>query len=213
MFEDRADAGRQLADKLRESGEAADWVLAVPRGGLPVGRAVADALGAPLDVVVARKIGAPGNPELALGAVSSDGSAWLNQRVIDQLQVGADYVEQARAHEAENAARKREMYQSGGEPHLTDRAVVIVDDGIATGATTIACVRHAYSRGAARVVLAVPVAPPDTVRRLEHEADAVVAVETPADFMAVGQFYRHFQQVSDDEARAYLEASPEGGEG
>lgn len=210
MFEDRADAGRQLADKLRESGESADRVLAVPRGGLPVARAVADALGAPLDVVVARKIGAPGNPELALGAVSSDGSAWLNQRVIDQLGVGAGFIEEARAHEAENAARKREMYQAGGEPDLSGKAVIIVDDGIATGATTVACVRHAYSRGARRVVLAVPVAPPDTVRRLEGEADAVITVEQPPDFMAVGQYYRHFQQVSDDEARAYLGSVGEG---
>ena len=204
MFEDRADAGRKLADRLKESGETADRVLAVPRGGLPVGRAVADALGAPLDVVVARKIGAPGNPELALGAVSSDGSAWLNQRIIDQLQVGADYVAQARAHEAENATRKRALYQAAGDPDLTGQAEVIVDDGIATGATSAACVRHAYSRGAARVVLAVPVAPPETLRRLEGEADAVIAVAAPADFMAVGQFYRHFEQVSDDEARTYL---------
>jgi predicted phosphoribosyltransferase len=209
LFRDRTQAGERLAKELIKQGVAADIVLAVPRGGLPVGRAVADALGVPLDIVVARKMGAPGNPELAIGAVASDGSVWRNDALIHQLGVDEAYVERARQQEAANARDKFDRYRGERpDPDLTGQRVLIVDDGVATGATTVACIRLAYSEGAGQVVLAVPVAPPDSVRRLEAEADRVVAVETPAWFMAVGQFYDVFGQVSDDEAMGYL--SPPG---
>ncbi|KPV39119.1 phosphoribosyltransferase [Thiohalorhabdus denitrificans] len=205
MFQDRKKAGERLAALLQERGIRGDIVLAVPRGGLPVGRAVADALGLPLDIVVARKMGAPGNPELAVGAVASDGSVWRNESLIRQLGVDEAYLEEARRREAANAREKFDRYRGGRpDPDLKGRTVLIVDDGVATGATTVACIRQAYSRGAARVVLAVPVAPPESVRRLEGEADEVVAVETPEWFMAVGQFYAEFGQVSDEEAMRYL---------
>jgi predicted phosphoribosyltransferase len=205
LFRDRQQGGERLARLLKERGLTGDIVLAVPRGGLPVGAAVAAAMGVPLDIVVARKMGAPGNPELAIGAVASDGSVWRNDHLIQQLGVSADYLERVRRQEADNARAKFDRYRGDRpEPELGGKTVLIVDDGVATGATTIACIRLAYSEGAARVILAVPVAPPESVKRLQQEADEVVAVEQPQWFMAVGQFYDQFGQVSDEEAMAYL---------
>lgn len=206
MFANRTSAGKQLADLLVDRGIDADIILAVPRGGLPVGRAVADALDKPLDIVAARKIGAPHNPELAIGAVSSGGSVWLNEHLIEQLGVPDAYVEEGIDREQANARAKIDRYRTDRPPlDLDGKTVLIVDDGVATGATTIACIREARDAGAAHVVLAVPVGPPDSLDRLEAEADAVIAVETPGDFSAVGQFYREFNQVTDEQAIAYLE--------
>ncbi|MFB6354252.1 MAG: phosphoribosyltransferase [Halobacteriales archaeon] len=204
-FEDRKDAGRQLAAAIRDRGVEADVVLAIPRGGLPVGRAVADELGVPLDIVVASKIGAPGNPEFAIGAVASDGSAWLDEAAIDRFGIDEDYVETQRELEAETARSKAERYREGREPpSLEGKSIVVVDDGVATGSTARAALRLVRKEGADRVVLAVPVGPPDAVEELRNEADAVIAVSTPRHFSAVGQFYDRFDQVSDDEAMAYL---------
>jgi len=206
MFDDRADAGRQLADLIEGHDVDADIVLAIPRGGLPVGRAVADALAVPLDIVAARKLGAPGNPEFAIGAVASDGTIFLNDEYIDQLGVDESYVDDAIERERAAAQEKVDRYRGERPPlDLHDKTVVVVDDGVATGATTIACLRQIRAAGAARVVLAVPVGPPDTIERLGAEADEVLCVETPPSFMAVGQFYASFTQVSDDEAMRYLD--------
>jgi predicted phosphoribosyltransferase len=205
-FSDRIDAGERLAAALEDRGVEPDLVLAIPRGGLPIGRAVADALGVPLDIVVASKIGAPGNPEFAIGAAASDGSAWLDHDTIDRLGVDQAYVDAQRDREAEAARAKAARYRAeSGHPNLTDATVVVVDDGVATGATAIAAVRLARAQGAGRVVLAVPVGPPATARELAAEADEVVCLATPADFRAVGQFYDRFDQVSDEEAMAYLD--------
>jgi len=204
-FADRTDAGQRLADLLVERDVNADIVLAIPRGGLPLGRVVADALDAPLDIAVASKIGAPHNPELAIGAVASDGSAWLDERTIDQLGVDDAYVQREREREAENAREKAERYRGDrGEPALEGRTVLLVDDGVATGSTATAALRLVRARGAERVVLAVPVGAPDTVEDLRSEADEVVCVSTPSYFGAVGRFYDRFDQVSDEEAMAYL---------
>jgi len=205
MFKNRTDAGQKLADVLDDHDVEADIVLAIPRGGLPVGRAVADALDVPLDIVAARKLGAPGNPELAIGAVASDGTVWLNESTIRDLGVGETYIDEGIESERAAALEKVERYRAGRPPlELRGKTVLIVDDGIATGATTIACLRQVKNQGAERVVLAVPVAPPDTVDRLTGEADEVICVETPPHFSAVGQFYDSFGQVSDTEAEAYL---------
>jgi predicted phosphoribosyltransferase len=205
-FADRTDAGRLVATALVERGVDADIVLAIPRGGLPLGRAVADALDAPLDVVVASKIGAPGNPEYAIGAVGSDGSVWLDDDAIDRLGVTDSYIDRERDREARGAREKASRYRSGApEPDLSGQSVVVVDDGVATGSTAIAALRLVRARGADRVVLAVPVGPPDTVARLETEADAVVALKTPRRFGAVGAFYDRFDQVSDETAMSYLD--------
>lgn len=204
-FDDRTDAGRRLAEALRDRGTEADVVLAIPRGGLPLGRAVADALGLPLDVIVASKIGAPGNPEYAIGAAASDGSAWLDEAAIERSGADDEYVERERRREAENARRKAERYRGDRpEPDLRGKAVLLVDDGAATGSTAIAAVRLARERGADRVAVAVPVGPPAAIDDLEAEADEVVCPKVTPSFGAVGQFYRNFGQVTDEEAMAYL---------
>ncbi len=206
MFQDRTDAGERLGAELSRRGVEADVVLGIPRGGLPVARPVAEELGADVDVVVASKIGAPGNPELAIGAVSSDGSVWLNDALVHRLGVPETYIDAQREEEAAYARGKAERYRNGEYvPDLEGERVVVVDDGVATGATARACLREVEEAGAERVVLAVPVGSPDSVAEIESEADDVVALETPADFRAVGQFYREFGQVSDQKAMGYLE--------
>lgn len=206
MFRDRTDAGSRLAEALVASNINADIVLAVPRGGLPVARAVADALDLPLDVIAARKLGAPNNPELAIGSVAADGTVWINDQLVKQVGVSEGYIERTRRAEAAIAQDKLTRYRSGSTPlDLTGQHVLIVDDGIATGATTIACVRAARNAGAASVTLAVPVGPPSSVEILEGEADAVVCLETPRSFGSVGRFYRDFGQVSDEAAIQYLD--------
>ncbi|WP_222918067.1 phosphoribosyltransferase family protein [Natrinema sp. SYSU A 869] len=206
MFDDRTDAGERLAAELEARDLAVDVVLGIPRGALPVARPVADALDADLDVVVARKMGAPQNPELALGAVASDGSVWYNDDLIDRINASEEYLEEVRAEEAENARKKADRYREpGGLPDLQGKRVLLVDDGVATGATATACLRQVQETGADWVGLAVPVGSPRAVDDLEREADAVIALQTPTDFRAVGQFYRTFGQVSDEEALEYLD--------
>lgn len=206
MFQDRTDAGERLGAELSRRGVEADVVLGIPRGGLPVARPVAEELGADVDVVVASKIGAPGNPELAIGAVSSDGSVWLNDALVHRLGVPETYIDAQREEEAAYARGKAERYRNGEYvPDLEGERVVVVDDGVATGATARACLRQVDEAGAERVVLAVPVGSPDSVAEIESEADDVVALETPTEFGAVGQFYREFGQVSDEKAMGYLE--------
>lgn len=208
VFDDRTDAGRQLAAAVREAGVDIDIVLAIPRGGLPVGRAVADSLDLPLDIVAARKLGAPHNPELAIGAAGAEGAIWLNDDLVDRLDVDDTYVESERDRQAENARKKRNRYREGRPPlDLAGRAVLIVDDGVATGATVRACVNDVREAGADNIVVAVPVTSPNAVADLRSIADDVIFVEAPSSFSAVGQFYRRFDQVSDDEAMAYLDDS------
>ncbi|QRV14128.1 phosphoribosyltransferase [Haloterrigena salifodinae] len=208
MFDDRTDAGERLAAELESRGLEADVVLGIPRGALPVARPVADALDADLDVVVARKMGAPGNPELAIGAVASDGSVWYNDDLLERLGVSEGYLEEIRGVEAENAADKADRYRPrdrSGLPDLEGKRTVVVDDGVATGATATACLRQVQDSGAEYVALAVPVGSPRGVADLEREADEVIALGTPESFRAVGQFYREFGQVTDEEAMAYLD--------
>lgn len=207
-FADRQDAGRQLASALQERDADADVVLAVPRGGLPLGREVADALGLPLSVAVAQKMGSPGNPEYAIGAVASDGTTWLDEAAIERAGVDDAYVEQER-QETEAAAReKADRYPDGDEAlDLQGQRVVIVDDGAATGATAIAATQLARESGASDVLLAVPVAPPGTLEELTGEADTVVCLLAPPAFQAVGQYYEQFGQVTDEEAIQLLEGN------
>lgn len=206
MFKNRTEAGRRLGERLVSDGVEADIVLGIPRGALPVARPVADALDADLDVVVASKLGAPGNPELAIGAAASDGSLWLNDDLVDRLDVSETYIEKERENESEYAHEKARRYRDGGRfPELRDKRVVVVDDGVATGATAIACLRQVREAGAAWVALAVPVGSPDSLAMLTAEADEVIAIREPSDFRAVGQYYLNFGQVSDEEAMAYLD--------
>ncbi|MEF8780400.1 MAG: phosphoribosyltransferase family protein [Haloferacaceae archaeon] len=205
-FENRTDAGNRLGETLRERGVEADLVLAIPRGGLPLGRAVADALEAPLDVVVAKKIGAPGNPEYAVGAVASDGTVWRNEEAFHARSVDEEYFREKREQKAREARRKVDRYR-GDRPELdvAGKRVVLVDDGVATGSTIRACLESLRGSDPERIVLAVPVGPPDTIEVLRGLADEVVCLKTPRRFRGVGGFYERFDQVSDEEAMAYLE--------
>ncbi|MFB6302449.1 MAG: phosphoribosyltransferase [Haloferacaceae archaeon] len=205
MFQDRTDAGERLADLLERRDVDADLVLGIPRGALPVARPVADRLDAPLDIVSAKKMGLPGNPEFAIGAAASDGSVWLNDEVVERHDIDEDYIEAERERAVETAREKIEKYRGDRpEPDMAGKTVVVVDDGVATGATARACLRRVRNADAGRVLLAVPVGPPESLSALESEADQVFAVETPATFGAVGAFYRDFGQVTDEEAMEYL---------
>ena len=205
MFRDRTDAGNQLADALEEAGVTADVVLAIPRGGLPLGRAVADRLGASLDVVIARKMGAPHNPELAMGAVAEDGSRWLNDEIVAQLDVSDARLQQAAETAQREAQEKAATYRDGPPPDVGGQRVVVVDDGVATGATMRACLAMVRADDPATLVVAVPVGATETLSELRADADAVVAVQEPVAFRAVGAYYRNFDQVSDAEAQTYLQ--------
>jgi predicted phosphoribosyltransferase len=208
-FKHRTEAGERLGEALRERDIDVDIVLAIPRGGLPLGRAVADALDVPLDIVVASKIGAPGNPEYAIGAVASDGSVWRNEEAFRGVGADEAYFEQQRRTEAENARQKADRYRGErSEPDLTGKTIAVVDDGVATGSTVRASLKMLDKTDAERVVVAVPVGPPETIRELETMADEVVCLKTPEGFRGVGQFYDRFDQVSDEEAMAYLETEP-----
>jgi predicted phosphoribosyltransferase/alpha-beta hydrolase superfamily lysophospholipase len=205
LYRDRKDAGQQLAAALKKQGIDHPLVLGIPRGGIPVAVEVAQALDGELAVVVARKLGAPGYPELAIGAVTADGASYINSGVA--VASGADqrYIDAERQRQIEVATRREELFDGHRRPPAKDRTVVIVDDGIATGATAIAAVRSMRGEGAARVILAVPVGPPETIELLQGEADIVVCLDADPGFGAVGQYYVDFSQVSDQEARAMLE--------
>lgn len=207
-FRDRRDAGRQLAARLAHLGDRDLVVVALPRGGVPVGYEVAEALGAPLDVIIVRKLGLPFQPELGMGAIGEDGVRVLNVDVVRMSDVSEDELASVEARERAELERRALRYR-GGRPRvdLEGRTVVIVDDGIATGGTALAAVQVARAHGADRVVLAVPVAPPDTVRRLEAEADEVVCVQMPRSMWAIGAWYEDFRQTSDEEVVELLESA------
>jgi len=200
-FYDRADAGKQLAEALSFlKGRADLLVLAVPRGGVVVGAQVARALDAPLDVIIARKIPAPGNPELAIGAVTADGALVLDNDLVERLGVSEQYIETATAREQAEIERRLRAYRNNRPPvQVAGKTVVLVDDGVATGATTLAAIRSLRRQPLRELILAVPVGPPETITLLEREVDRVVVLETPEPFWAVGVFYEQFEQTTDAE--------------
>lgn len=206
MFGDRREAGRILADALREyAGRSDVTVLALPRGGVPVGYEVAKSLGADFDVLVVRKLGLPYHRELAMGAIVSGGAIDLNQDVIARSGVTEREIEAVMAKESVELERRERLYRGSRlMAPLEGRIVIVVDDGIATGATMRAALKALRSLHPARIVAAVPVAPSDARRRMRDVADAFVSVLSPDDFYAVGQFYRRFDQTSDDEVRDLL---------
>ncbi len=204
-FVDRADAGRRLAARLAHLRGDQVVVLGLPRGGVPVADEVARALGAPLDVIVVRKLGVPFQPELGMGAIGEDGVRIINAEVMRLAGVSASQLDEVEAHErAELEDRVRRFRGDRPPVALKGRTVVLVDDGVATGSTARAACQVARARGAARVVLAVPVAPPDWKDRFGTDADEYVCLETPEPFYAVGQFYDDFTQTSDEEVIACL---------
>src|SRR5881392_3284501 len=216
-FPDRAEAGRQLAEKLEKYAGLDDViVLGLPRGGVPVAYEVAKRLRAPLDVFIVRKLGVPGFEELAAGAIASGGVRVLNEDVMRAIPYADVAIQAVTAKETAELQRREQIYREGRPaPELRDRIVILVDDGLATGATMRAAVKALRQRGVVKIVVAVPVGPPDTCREFEDEADETVCASTPEFFQAVGQYYEDFSQTSDEEvrellARAAQERSAEG---
>ncbi|MHB1295079.1 MAG: phosphoribosyltransferase [Anaerolineae bacterium] len=205
-FRDREDAGRQLAEALAEyAGQENVLVLGLPRGGVPVAYQVAVRLGAPLDVFLVRKLGVPGHEELALGAIASGGIRVLNRDVVRMLSIPDALIETIAAREQEELARREAAYRGGRVPlEVRGRTVIVIDDGLATGASMRAAIMALRSQNPAHIVMAVPTASVDVCRTFEREADAVVCLDTPEPFYAVGGSYVFFDQVSDAEVRALL---------
>ncbi|GGW39223.1 phosphoribosyltransferase [Streptomyces xantholiticus] len=215
LFHDRREAGRELADRLialRSEGALADpFILALPRGGVPIGDEIARALGAPLDVVVARKIGAPFNPEVGVGALAGEGPPLYDERALAMLDLTADRLSPVVARERAEMHRREDLYRGGRPaPEVKGRTAVVVDDGLATGVTARAALRAVRGMEPARLLLAVPVGSPEAAEALAAEADAVVCLHRPQPFYAVGQWYEEFDQVGDDEVIAILRGHPGG---
>jgi len=203
VFESREEAGTLLADKLKKYGKNC-LVLAIPRGGVVVGAQIAHARSCPLEVIITRKLGAPGNPELAIGATTSKGGMVLDQELIKKLEVTKGYIRSELSRQQKEARRREKVYLKGEPINITDKTVILVDDGIATGATIEAAIQAVREERPARVILAVPVAPPHTVERLKNEVDELVVLSTPEHFWAIGEFYSSFPQISDEEVVSIL---------
>lgn len=201
IFQDRKDAGKQLAKKLAAFKDQKDTILlGLPRGGVIVADEVAQSLNLPLDLVVPRKIGAPMNEELALGAIAEDGEGVFDDWLIQALGVTPEYIQRTVAKEKQEAARRLQLYRGHRPPlSLKDKTVILVDDGIATGATMRAAIKSAKTMGAQRVIAAAPVIAPDTLAKIKSEADLIIYLDAPAFFGAVGAFYRQFEQTTDQE--------------
>jgi putative phosphoribosyl transferase len=212
LFRDRADAGQKLLSRLRAYAGRSDLlVLGLPRGGIPVAYEVARGLGAPLDVFVVRKLGVPGQEELAMGAIATGGVRVVNRDVVRALGIPADVLDRVAQEEARELERRERSYRGERpEPRVKGRTVILVDDGLATGSTMRAAVAALRQQDPARIVVAVPVAAPSTCEELRREVDEVVCHETPEPFMAVGRFYDDFSQTTDEEVRELLAAAPTG---
>jgi putative phosphoribosyl transferase len=205
-FEDREDAGRQLAKQLEKYADRSDViVLGLPRGGVPVAYEIARHLHRPLDVFIVRKLGVPGFEELAVGAIASGGVRVLNQDVVRLLPNAEKVIEEATVREQIELDRRESLYRENRPPpELSGRTVILVDDGLATGATMRAAVGALRQRGVAKIVVAVPVGAPETCREFEKEVEETICAISPDYFQAVGQFYNDFSQTTDDEVRELL---------
>ncbi len=207
-FNNREDAGRQLAERLARYRDEEPIVLALPRGGVPVGYEISHALQAPLDVFIARKLGAPGRPELAIGAIAQGGVRVLNTYTVQALGIAEEYLEQVAAREtAEIERRLRLLRGDRPEPEVRGRTVILVDDGLATGATALAAIRALHRRAPRRLVLAVPVCAEQTAEDIRPEVDDLVCLKTPSNLLAISLWYRNFEQVPDEEVIELLERS------
>lgn len=209
-FQDRADAGRRLAEKCRRLQGAVDTVVvALPRGGVPVAHQMARELALPLDVLVVRKLGVPGNEEYAMGAIASGGVQVLHRPAIEALGIGPEAIQAVASREGRELDRRERLFRRGhGALEVRGKTVLLVDDGVATGSTLRAAIQSLRQRGAGRIVVAVPVVSLDTLDRMRGEADAWEWLVAPEEFHSVGEWYRYFPQVTDKEVMALLEGVP-----
>lgn len=206
LFQDRRDGGRRLAAKLSAYARRTDVVvLALPRGGVPVAYEVAKALHAPLDLFLVRKLGVPGHEELAMGAIASGNVRVLNHQVVQSLEIPSEMIDAVAEREQQELERRERVYRAGKVSlDLRDKTVILVDDGLATGATMAAAVGGVRALGAKQVVVAVPTAAPEVCQAFENIVDAIVCAETPQPFFGVGMWYEDFSQTSDEEVRTLL---------
>ena len=199
-FRDRIDAGNLLAERLAKHGYSPATVLGIPRGGVILADIVAKKLASDFDIVIPRKLGAPENEELAIGAVMEDGTSYINRYIVSALRIPQHYIESERVRQAAEIRRRSAAYRKPDLSYnIADKNVIIVDDGIATGATVIASARWARKQHPLSLTIAVPVAPSQSVEVLEQESDTVIVLHMPHDFGSVGQFYEEFGPVSDDQ--------------
>jgi putative phosphoribosyl transferase len=218
LFEDREDAGRRLAERLSLYAQERPVVFALPRGGVPVGVEVARALEAPLEIVVSRKLGAPGQPEFGIGAVAPGGVRVLNERVVRTLGIEEDYLKWISAREFAEVERRLRLFRGDRPyPDLEGRTAILVDDGLATGVTARAALLSLSRLNPRRLVLAVPVCAPQTAELLRPETDDLICLLSPPDLEAVGLWYRNFEQVPDEEVirlleEAWTQTGPDAGE-
>jgi predicted phosphoribosyltransferase len=215
LFRDRREAGRMLAAKLAAYANRPEvLVLALPRGGVPVGYEVARALKAPLDVFIVRKLGVPGHEELAMGAVATGGVRVLNDEIVGTLRIPEYVIDKVAAKEHQELERRERLYRGNRPaPDVSGRTVILVDDGLATGATMLAAIKALRQQQPARIVVAVPTAAPETCEELKAEVDDVICAVTPRPFYGVGLWYHDFSQTTDEEVRNLLSLSPGAGKG
>jgi putative phosphoribosyl transferase len=200
FFSDRIEAGRRLAITLKDYVGKNSIVLAIPRGGVVVGYEIAEALNLLLDVIIPHKLGAPGNPELAIGAIAEDGSTIIDENLVSYLSVSREFIKEESERQKKEIQRRLKAYrQDAPNPTLQGRDVIVVDDGIATGSTMKAALVSVRNQGAVSIIVAVPVGPPSTIQELKKIADQVVCLNTPEYFQAIGQFYDNFEQTTDQE--------------
>lgn len=200
VFRDRIDAGRQLADKMEPLISNNAMILAVPRGGVVVAAEIASRYGLEMDLIIPRKVGAPHNPEVAIGAVTQDGASIFNDNMVEMLGISEFELRDRSDREIEEIKRRMKIYRGSKDyPDCRGRQVIVVDDGVATGYTVFAALRSARNLEPSELVLAIPVAPPDTLELLKAEVDQAVCLVVPDNFYAVGQFYENFEQTSDED--------------
>ncbi|HYB03959.1 MAG TPA: phosphoribosyltransferase [Nitrososphaerales archaeon] len=205
MFRDRKEVGQLLADRIRKLNIKNPIVLAIPRGGVPVAREIALAIRAPLDLVITRKIGFPGEPEYAIGAVTQEGHIIVDHQTVSRMGVTEKYLKEEAERQTKEIQSRMERYRGETSyPDLKGKDVIIVDDGIATGNTILAAIESVRRKNPASIILAIGVAPPDAIRKLTKSVDSVICLDTPEPFFSIGEFYVSFEQVDDDEVQRIL---------